>query len=105
MSLTKAQQVRAYQRERIKARIEKRSIERFEKYSPDQPRDERGRWTSGGGGFGEPSVGLSSEIPGTGLHASVNVTGWKALAGAVGTAAALALIRNPALITQALRTV
>jgi hypothetical protein len=46
--LTKTQQVRQYQLERVRARLEKRSLPRFEKYSPDQPRDERGRWTDTG---------------------------------------------------------
>jgi hypothetical protein len=32
----------------------------FEKYSEDQPRDERGRWTSGGGA--EPEVGTDAWV-------------------------------------------
>ena len=56
-----------------------RLASRGAKYSPDQPRDEQGRWTSGGGGGGPAGTGESpASVAATAIRGSLVSQGWHA---------------------------
>lgn len=69
----------------------------FGKYSPDQPRDDQGQWTEGGGGGTTPSPAAPAGSNWRGTAATIG--GVALLAGTVGAALA---VRNPAAVARAL---